>query len=78
VTLRNLGVSTVIATGVSINLGVLGLALEAVNRGYRVVVAVDAVCGFPRAYADDVMRYSMALVATRVSVDELLAVWRPA
>ncbi len=36
--LRSLGVDTVVATGVSVNLGVLGLAIEAVNLGYRVVV----------------------------------------
>jgi nicotinamidase-related amidase len=75
VTLRNLAVSTVVATGVSVNLGVLGLALEAVNLGYRVVVATDAVCGFPREYAAAVMRHSMALVATRATVDDLLAAW---
>ncbi len=44
-TLRALGVSTVVATGVSLNLGIIGLAIEAVNLGYRVVVATDAVCG---------------------------------
>ena len=63
-TLRALGVSTVVATGVSLNLGIVGLAVEAVNLGYRVVVATDAVCGVPRDYADAVMRHTLALVAT--------------
>ena len=45
--LRNLGVRTVVATGVSVNLGVLGLAIEAVNLGYRVVVPRDTVAGHP-------------------------------
>ena len=45
--LRNLGVRTVVATGVSVNLGVLGLAIEAVNLGYRVVVPRDTVAGIP-------------------------------
>ena len=45
--LRNLGVRTVVATGVSVNLGVLGLAIEAVNLGYTVVVPRDAVAGHP-------------------------------
>jgi nicotinamidase-related amidase len=75
VTLRNLGVSTVIVAGVSVNLGVLGLAIEAVNLGYRVVVATDAVCGFPRDYAEAVMQHSMALVATRATVAELITAW---
>jgi len=62
-TLRALGVSTVVATGVSVNLGILGLAIEAVNLGYRVVVATDAVCGIPRDYADALMDHTLSLVA---------------
>jgi nicotinamidase-related amidase len=69
--LRALQVTTVVATGVSLNLGIVGLAVEAVNLGYRVVVATDAVCGVPRAYADEVMRHTLALVATLASVDEV-------
>ena len=49
-TLRALGVSTVVATGVSLNLGIVGLAIEAVDLGYRVVVVRDAVCGVPAEY----------------------------
>jgi nicotinamidase-related amidase len=74
-TLRNLGVTTVIATGVSTNLGVLGLAIEAVNLGYRVVVATDAVAGVPSDYADAVMRNTIPLLATRARVDEIVAAW---
>jgi nicotinamidase-related amidase len=73
--LRNLGVRTVIATGVSVNLGILGLAIEAVNLGYRVVVATDAVAGVPPEYADDVMRNTIALLATRATVDEIVHTW---
>lgn len=76
VTLRNLGVRTVVATGVSVNLAVLGLAIEAVNLGYRVVVATDAVAGTPADYADAVMDGTIALLATRLTVDEIAAVWR--
>ncbi len=68
-TLRALGVTTVVATGVSVNLGIIGLAVEAVNLGYRVVVVTDAVCGVPRDYADAVMRHTVALVATVATVD---------
>jgi nicotinamidase-related amidase len=75
VTLRNLGVSTVVATGVSVNLALLGLAIEAVNLGYRVAVATDAVAGVPRDYAEAVMTNTMALLATRVTVDEVLKAW---
>ncbi|MCI3949003.1 MAG: isochorismatase hydrolase [Acidimicrobiales bacterium] len=76
VTLRNLGVSTVVATGVSVNLALLGLAIEAVNLGYRVVVATDAVAGTPADYADAVLDGTLALLATRLTVDAIAAVWR--
>jgi nicotinamidase-related amidase len=73
--LRSLGVETVVATGVSVNLGVLGLAIEAVNLGYRVVVPRDTVAGIPRAYADAVLDNTFPLIATLTTVDELLAAW---
>jgi nicotinamidase-related amidase len=74
--LRNLGVSTVVATGVSVNLGVLGLCIEAANLGYRIAVPVDAVSGFPREYAQAVLDNTIALVATRTTVDDVIAAWR--
>ncbi len=73
--LRSLGVETVVATGVSVNLGVLGLAIEAVNLGYRVVVPRDTVAGVPRAYADAVLDTTFPLITTLTNVDELLAAW---
>jgi nicotinamidase-related amidase len=71
--LRALGVSTVVATGVSLNLGIVGLAIEAVNIGYRVVVVTDAVCGVPADYADAVTRHTLALVAKLATTDEVVA-----
>jgi nicotinamidase-related amidase len=71
-TLRALDISTVIATGVSLNLGIIGLAVEAVNLGYRVVVATDAVAGVPAAYADDVLHHTLRLVATLATVDDIV------
>jgi nicotinamidase-related amidase len=76
--LRNLRVGTVVATGVSLNLGILGLAIEAVNLGYQVIVARDAVAGIPTGYAQAVLSNTMPLIATLASVDELLAVWSSA
>jgi nicotinamidase-related amidase len=76
-TLRALGVSTVIATGVSLNLGIIGLVIEAVDLGYRAVVATDAVAGIPTAYADEVLRHTLALVATLATVDEIIGAFSP-
>ena len=73
--LRSLGVETVVATGVSVNLGVLGLAIEAVNLGYRVVVPRDTVAGIPAEYADAVLDNTFPLIATLTTVDELLEAW---
>jgi nicotinamidase-related amidase len=73
--LRNLGVRTVIATGVSVNLGVFGMALTALDLGYQVVIPTDAVAGVPREYAEAVLEHSLSLIATLTTTEELLALW---
>jgi len=74
--LRNLGVQTVVATGVSVNVGILGLVIEAVNAGYYVVVPKRAVAGVPAEYVEDVFRYTLRWLARIASVDEVAAVWQ--
>lgn len=54
--LRNLGVETIVLTGVSANLGVIGTTIEAVNRGYRVVVPADCVAADPPEYGEQMLR----------------------
>ena len=49
--LRNLGVTTIVAVGVSVNIAITNLVMDAVNAGYRVVVPRDAVAGIPTDYA---------------------------
>jgi nicotinamidase-related amidase len=73
VLLEELGIRVLVVAGVSVNLGVLGLCVEAVNSGYQVVVATDAVTGVPLEYADAVMANSVALVAALHPVDEIIA-----
>lgn len=73
--LRNLGVRTVVATGVSVNVGITGLTIEAVNAGYQVVIAREAVAGTPDEYVDAVLQNTLRLLATVTSVDEVLAAW---
>ena len=75
ITLRNLGVTTVVATGVSVNLGIIGMAIEAVNLGYHVILPTDCVTGVPAAYVADVIRHTLSLLATRTTADQLAAVW---
>lgn len=74
--LRGLGVRTLVATGVSVNMGIFGLAIEAVGLGYQVIVVEDAVAGVPASYAADVLDHSIRLLATVRTVDDLVAAWR--
>ncbi|MEU5878324.1 isochorismatase family protein [Spirillospora sp. NPDC047279] len=74
-TLRSLNVRTVVAIGLSLNLGIPGLCLEAVNLGYRVVVLTDAVAGMPVEYGDAVMANTISLLAARTTTAELAAAW---
>lgn len=73
--LRNLGVTTVVAVGNSINIGILGLALVAVDLGYQVVVPRDAVVGVPVEYGETVLDNTIALLATVTTTAELVATW---
>lgn len=70
-TLRSLGVTRVVAVGLSLNLGIPGLALEAVNLGYRVTVVSDAVAGVPDEYGQAVLKHTIGLLATRVRAADL-------
>jgi nicotinamidase-related amidase len=73
--LRNLGVRTVVATGVSVNLGILGLAIEAVNLGYTVVIPRDTVAGLPLDYAEAILATTLPLISTLTTADELIDAW---
>jgi len=74
--LRNLGATTIVGVGVSVNIGMTNLAFDAVNRGYQIVIPRDAIAGVPPDYAQAVIEHTLALVATIATTDEILAVWR--
>ena len=74
--LRNLGVKTVVATGVSVNLGILGLVLEAVNAGYQVTIPRDAVTGTPDEYVASVFEHTLRLLATITTTDQVVEAWQ--
>lgn len=73
--LRNLGVRTIVAIGVSINVGVTNLVLDAVNAGYQVVLPRDAVAGIPANYANSVIDNTLSILATVVMTDDVIGVW---
>lgn len=73
--LRNLGVSTIVGVGVSLNIGMTDFAFSAVNRGYQFVMPRDAVAGVPREYGESVIENSLAFVATLTTTDALIKAW---
>jgi nicotinamidase-related amidase len=73
--LRNVGTRTIVATGVSLNVGVTGLVMVAVDLGYEVVVVTDAVAGIPGAYGDEVLEHTIAPLATRATSAEIVETW---
>lgn len=74
--LRSLGTRTVVAAGVSLNRGIIGISIEAVNHGYEVVVPRDAVIGYPKEYGEMVLRHTLDGLVTLSSVEELASMWR--
>ncbi len=74
--LRNLGATTIVGVGVSVNIGMTNLAFDAVNRGYQIVMPRDAIAGVPPDYADAVIDNTLGLVATITTTAAVLDAWR--
>jgi nicotinamidase-related amidase len=70
--LRSLGVQRIVVCGVSLNVGVVGLCMGAVDRGFNVTVATDAVVGVPVEYGDEVLRHTVAMLADLSSTANLV------
>lgn len=73
--LRNLGVRTIVPVGVSVNEALLGLCLTAADLGYRIALPTDAIAGLPRAYAEDVVKHSLSLIANVTTTDAIREAW---
>src|SRR5579883_164658 len=56
---RNLGIATVVLTGLSLNLGIIGSTIEAMNRNYRVIIPTDCVAGYPPEYGEMVLKNTL-------------------
>tara|TARA_B100000929_G_scaffold268446_1_gene237295 strand:- start:230 stop:631 length:402 start_codon:yes stop_codon:yes gene_type:complete len=72
---RNLDGRTIVALGVSLNIGVLGLAMSAVDLGYQVVIPTDAVAGVPLEYGQSILEGSLSLLATLTTTEDLIQTW---
>jgi biuret amidohydrolase len=74
--LRGLGTRTIIPVGVSVNEALLGTCLTAADLGYQIALPVDAIAGVPADYADAVVLNTLALIARRTTVDDVIAAWK--
>jgi len=73
--LRNMSIRTLVVIGVSVNLGIFGTVMSAVDLGYNVVIVRDGVCGVPREYAEAVLENSLSLLATIATANDVIAAW---
>jgi biuret amidohydrolase len=73
--LRNLGVTTIVVVGVSLNIAIPNVVMDAVNAAYRVIVPQDAVAGVPANYGAAVIANTLSLLATITTTDDLLRAW---
>ena len=73
--LRAMGIKTVIATGVSLNVGIVGMAIEAVGLGYNVVIARDCVAGLPASHAESMLQNTLPVLGAVVSSADIKSAW---
>ena len=74
--LRNLGVTTIVGVGVSVNVGMTNLAFDAVNRGYQMVHAPRRdrrACR--RSTAQAVIDNTLNVIATITTTAEVVNAW---
>jgi len=73
--LRNEGIRTIVAVGVSVNVAIINLTFDAVNAGYVVVIPRDAVAGTPPDYVDAVFEHTLGIVATITTTADVVDAW---
>jgi nicotinamidase-related amidase len=73
--LRNMGVTSVVVTGVSLNVGIPNAVMDLVNQGFDVVVPRDAVAGTPVEYGEQMIAHTLRFLASITTTDEIIGVW---
>ena len=73
--LRNLGTKTLVLTGVSLNVAIPNITMDAVNKGYTVVIPRDAVAGVPAAYGEAMLDNTLSVLAYLTTTQELVDLW---
>ena len=49
--------------------------MDAVNRGYTVVIPRDAVAGVPPEYGEAMLQNTLAMLAFITTTEELVGIW---
>jgi nicotinamidase-related amidase len=73
--LRNIGVRTVVLTGVSLNVAIPSATTELGDEGFSVVIPRDAVAGTPPEHGQSMLRYTLRFLATITTSDDVIAAW---
>jgi len=76
--LRNLGVATVVVTGISLNIGIPNAVMDLANHAFEVVVPRDAVAGTPDEYGEQMIQNTIRFLATITTTEDLVAAWADA
>jgi isochorismate hydrolase len=74
--LRAAGVKTLIITGVSFNIAVLGTTVEAMSFGYQAIVPSDCVASDPPEYAEWGLRYTIRNLALVTESARIVEHWQ--
>ena len=59
----------------SLNVAILNLTLDAINRGYQVVIPRDTVAGVPVDYGEVVLDNTLSLLATVTTAAAVIDAW---
>ncbi len=76
VRLRRLGVQTIVATGVSTNLAITGLAMAGVDFGYNVIVPEDCIAGSDPQVHRTIVDEQLRLLALITDSSDILTALR--
>ncbi|MFE4970435.1 isochorismatase family protein [Streptomyces sp. NPDC056660] len=73
--LRNIGVTSVLLAGVSLNVAIPVATTELADEGFRVAIARDTVAGTPAEHAESMLRHTLRHLATITTANEVIAAW---
>lgn len=73
--LRGLRIETIVLAGVSTNIALVGMAIEAVNRGFSVVIPEDCTAGGTAETHAHSIQHTLPILATMTRSEDILRRW---